>query len=74
MVVSSQKGRSNNIGRRKKTILKKIYELGTYDGVDVALIIRQNGRFLTYRSIDHKSWPPSMEEIVGLCHPYIYTS
>jgi SRF-type transcription factor (DNA-binding and dimerisation domain) len=55
------------LGQRKKTLLKKVYELGEYNGIDVALIIRQNSRFFTYRSIDHKSWPPSMKEIVRLC-------
>ena len=64
---NKSKRRSENLGRRKKTVLKKIYELGKYDGIDVALIIRQNDRFFTYRSIDHKSWPPSMKEIVRLC-------
>jgi hypothetical protein len=65
---NKSKRRSENLGRRKKTVLKKIYELGKYDGIDVALIIRQNGRFFTYRSIDHESWPPSMKEIVRLYH------
>ena len=64
---NKSKRRSENLGRRKKTVLKKIYELGKYDGIDVALIIRQNGRFFTYRSIDHESWPPSIKEIVRLC-------
>ena len=58
---------AENLRRRKETLFKKVYELGEYDGIDVALIIRQNGRFFTYRSIDHESWPPSMKEIVRLC-------
>jgi hypothetical protein len=65
---NKSKRRSENLGRRKKTVLKKVYELGEYDGIDVALIIRQNGRFFTYRSISHESWPPSMKEIVRLYH------
>ena len=67
MAINKSKRRSENLGRRQKTVLKKVYELGKYDGIDVALIIRQNGRFFTYRSIDHESWPPSMKEIVRLC-------
>jgi hypothetical protein len=63
---TKSKRRSENLGRRKKTVLKKVYELGEYDGVEVALIIRQNGRFFTYRSLDHESWPPPMKEIVRL--------
>jgi len=61
---NSRRRKAENLGRRKKTVLKKVYELGEYDGVDIALIIRQNGRFFTYRSIDHESWPPSMKDIV----------
>jgi hypothetical protein len=38
-----------------------------YDSIDVALIIRQNGQFFTYGSINHESWPPSIKEIVRLC-------
>jgi hypothetical protein len=64
---SKSKRRSENLGRRKKTLLKKIYELREYDGIEVALIIHQNGRFFTYRSVDHESWPPSMKEIVRQC-------
>ena len=52
--------------RRKETLFKKAYELGKHDGVDVALILRQNGRFFTYKSVDHETWPPSMKEIVRL--------
>jgi hypothetical protein len=69
MVTNNCKRRTDNVGRRKKTLLKKAHKLGKYDGVDVAVIIRQNGKFFTYRSVDHKSWPPSIEEIVRLSHP-----
>jgi SRF-type transcription factor (DNA-binding and dimerisation domain) len=60
--------KAKNLSRRKKTLVKKVHELGKYDGIDLALIIRQNGRISTYRSIDHESWPPSMKEIVRLYH------
>jgi SRF-type transcription factor (DNA-binding and dimerisation domain) len=60
--------KAKNLRQRKKTLLKKVYELGKYDGVDIALIICQNGRISTYRLIDHESWPLSMKEIVRLYH------
>jgi hypothetical protein len=66
MVVNNRKRKAENLRRRKETLLKKAYELGKDYGVDVALIIRQNGQFFTYRSLDLKSWPPSMKEIVRL--------
>jgi hypothetical protein len=64
MVVNNRKKITDNLGWRKKTLLRKVYELGKYYDVDVALIIRQNGQFTTYRSIDLESFPPSMKEIV----------
>jgi hypothetical protein len=72
MAINKPKRRLENLGRRKKTVLKKVYKLGEYDSVDVALIIRQNGRFFTYKSINHESWPPSMKEIVRLFYLNLY--
>ncbi len=54
-------------------MLKKVYELGKYYDVDVALIICQNGQYITYRSTDLESFPPSMKEIVRVCL-FIYLS
>jgi hypothetical protein len=68
---NSRRRKAENLSQRKKTVLKKVYKLGEYDGVDVALIIYQNGRFFTYKSIDHESWPLSIKEIVRERHPYI---
>jgi SRF-type transcription factor (DNA-binding and dimerisation domain) len=55
MATNKSKRRSENLGRRKKTLLKKVHELGKYYNVDVALIIRQNSQYITYRSIDLES-------------------
>ena len=60
-----RKRKNEGINRRKDTLVKKAYELGEFDGVDVALIIRKHGRYTTYRSRDHKTWPPSMAEIIS---------
>ena len=38
--------------------------LREYHNVDVALILQQNGRFFTYRSIHLESWLPLIKEIV----------
>jgi hypothetical protein len=72
MVVNNRKKITDNLGRRKKTLLRKVYELGKYYDVDVALIIRQNGQFTPYRSIDLKSFPPSMKEIVRVYLFYLF--
>jgi hypothetical protein len=72
MAINNRKRKGENLRWRKETLFKKVYELGKYYDVDVALILRQNGRLFTYRSVDHKSWPPSMEEIVRLYHRNIH--
>jgi hypothetical protein len=52
---NSRLRKAENLRRRKETLLKKAYELGKDYGVDVALILRQNGRYFTYRSVDLES-------------------
>jgi len=61
------KRRSERLGRRKETLLKKAYELAKFCEVDVSLTlrIRKTGRIITFSSLDLKSWPPSKEEIVS---------
>ena len=46
-------------------MIKKAYELGELDGIDIALIICKHGRYTTYGSRDQVSLPPSMAEIVS---------
>ncbi|PVH70488.1 hypothetical protein DL98DRAFT_577851 [Cadophora sp. DSE1049] len=58
-----RKRKNEGINRRKDTLIKKAYELGEFDGIDVALIICKHGRYTTYRSKDYVSWPPSIAEI-----------
>ena len=60
-----RKRENEGINRRKNTLIKKAYEFGEFDGMDVALIICKHGRYTTYRSRDHTSWPPSVAEIVS---------
>jgi hypothetical protein len=60
-----RKRKNEGIKRRKDTLVKKAYESGEFDGVDVALIICKHGHYTTYRSRDRASWPPSMAEIVS---------
>ena len=60
-----QKRINEAINRRKSTLIKKAHRLGSYDGVEVALIIYKHGKYTIYRSKDHKSWPPGIEEIVS---------
>ena len=34
-------------------------------GVDVAMVLKNNSQYYTYRSIDRLTWPLTMAEIVG---------
>ncbi len=58
-----RKRKNEGIKRRMETLVKKVYELGRFDGVDVALIICKHGRYTTYRSRDYKTWPLPMAKI-----------
>ena len=60
-----RKRKNEGMNRRKDALVKKAYEFGEFDGVDVALIICKHGRYTTYKSNDHTSWPPSMAKIVS---------
>lgn len=65
MATTKSKRKRNGAGRRQKTLLKKAYELGTFPGIEVAVIIFKRGRYSMYRSTDRESWPPPMAEIVS---------
>jgi len=64
----SKRTQENNMRWRKKTLVKRVHDFGKDFGdvynIEVALIIRQNGRYFTYRSVDIDSWPPPMQQIV----------
>ena len=60
-----RKRENEGINRRINTLVKKAYELGGFDGIDVALFICKHSRYTMYRSRDHVSWPPSMGDIVS---------
>ena len=59
------KRRNENLRRRIVTLLTKAHELWDGYGVDVAVILKNNTRYYTYRSTDSPTWPPSMAEIVS---------
>ena len=61
------KANTQQFTRRKSNLLKKADQLARLCNADLALIIRKNGRYYTYQSIDRESWPPPVKEIVCLC-------
>ena len=68
-----RKRKNEGINRRMDTLITKAYEIGEFDGIDIALIIYKYGRYTTYKSKVHASWPPSMAEIVSkatICFKY----
>lgn len=60
------KAKTQQFTRRKSSLMKKADELARLCHADLALIIRKNDRYYTYRSIDHNQWPPRLTEIVCL--------
>jgi hypothetical protein len=73
MATNNSKRKQENLRRRKKTLVKKVYEFGKDFDFEVALILSKkggNGRYFTFRSLDQDTWPPSMEQIVSQCNPY----
>ncbi|PVH71246.1 hypothetical protein DL98DRAFT_540193 [Cadophora sp. DSE1049] len=58
-----RKRKNEGINRRKETLIKKAYELGELDGIEVALIICKYGRYTTYSSNGYALRLPSMAEI-----------
>lgn len=60
-----RKRKNERINRRIDTLITKAYEIGEFDGIDVALTISKHDRYTTYRSRDHASWPPSIAEMVS---------
>ena len=58
------KAKFQQFTRRKSNLVKKAHQLAQLCHADLALIIRKNGRYYTYRSTDHDRWPPTITEIV----------
>jgi hypothetical protein len=65
MTGTKNKRNIRTAGRRVKTLLKKAYELGTFPGINVAIIIRKRGQYSTYTSTSQESFPPTMAEIIS---------
>jgi len=45
-----RKRKNEGIKRRKDTLIKKAYELGEFDSINVILIICKYSRYIIYRS------------------------
>ncbi|KAH7379643.1 hypothetical protein BKA64DRAFT_229677 [Cadophora sp. MPI-SDFR-AT-0126] len=58
-----RKRENEGITRRKNTLVKKAFELGNFEGIEVALIVCKYGQYTTYRSGGYVSWQPSFAEI-----------
>ena len=64
VLFNTTKWRSEKLKRRKATLFKKAYGLGKDYEVILTVIIRQRGRYYTFRSVDNLLWPSSINEIV----------
>jgi hypothetical protein len=68
----SAKRRNDNMVRRMETLFIKGHELWDDYGIDIAIILKNNTRYCTYRSTNSPIWPPSMSEIVSILLPVCY--
>jgi len=60
------KAKTAQFTKKKTSIIKKAYQLGRLYNADVALIIRKNGIYYTYRLTDRILWPLTTKEIVRI--------
>jgi hypothetical protein len=59
------KRRNENLRRRIETLFIRSHELGKTYGVDVAVVLRKNSQYYTFRSLDQPAWPPTTTDIVS---------
>ena len=59
------KDKREQLRRRKLGLFKRGHKFGkAYEG-DVVIILRKNGQYYTYRSLNQEYWPPTMKQIVS---------
>ncbi|KAF6238713.1 hypothetical protein HO173_003219 [Letharia columbiana] len=58
------KAKTQQFTRRKSNLVKRADQLARLCHADLALIIRENGRYYMYQSTNHDQWPPTITEIV----------
>jgi len=59
------KHQNKNLIRRIETLLVKTHDIWKDFGVGVAITIKNNNQYYTYRSTDRPAWPLPMAEIVS---------
>lgn len=66
-----RKRENEGINRRKTTLVNKAFELGEFDGIEVALLICKHGQSTTYRPEGFALQQPSFAEIVSRAIAYL---
>jgi hypothetical protein len=61
----SKRATNENFRKQKETFLQKANRLKRDYDADCYILIRRNGRFYTYTSIDQPLWPPNPQDLVG---------
>lgn len=65
MSYTVHKAYAQQFARRRKSLIRRTNQLAQLCQADIALTIRKNNRYYTYRSLIDQSWPPTRAEIVG---------
>jgi len=59
------KNKREQLRRGKLGLFKRGHKFGKAHEVDVAIILRKNGQYYTYRSLNQESWPPTIKQIIS---------
>ena len=62
---SERKNKVEMVRREKKTILNKVYRLGS-NGANIYMVVEYNGKYSIYDSRPDKKWRPSDEALVSV--------
>jgi hypothetical protein len=61
MATNNVKRKQENLRRRKKTLVKKVYKFEKDFDFEVVLILSKKGCYFTFRLLDQDTWPLSIE-------------
>jgi hypothetical protein len=67
-IINKPKRKSKRLNKRKETLFKKAYKIREFYDVNVVLIlyIYKTSHYITFKSVDLKSFPLLIEQIISL--------
>jgi hypothetical protein len=67
-IINKPKRKSKRLNKRKETLFKKAYKIREFYDVNVVIIlyIYKTSHYITFKSVDLKSFPLLIEQIISL--------